>query len=256
MNDESIFIFLKRNSILILLLLPISLLSQTITGKVYDAETTVKGALVVNITQKIMTYTNGEGDFEIHAKVRDTIYVSSLFHTKTFKEIQEQDFKHIIVIEVKKTINELDAILLRDERKRKFDSIKMANQVTQQLQEDIKQNPFHYQPPPSTNANLLAIIGMIGKLFKSKKNKEELVIPITYKDLDILFQKDHFFNDKLLTIDLNIPKDFRSLFFDFCEAKEIDSKLLAKNKQIDLLEELVLSSQEFQMIIAESKKDN
>lgn len=236
--------------------LPFSFVAQTINGKVYDAETTVKGALVVNVTQKSMTYTNDEGDFEILAKVKDTLYISSLFHTKTFIEIKAQDFKHIVVIEVKKAINELDAVLLRDERERKFDSIKMASQVRNQISEDIKKNPIQYKPLPSGNADFIAIFSMIGKLFKSKKPKEEPITPITYEDLDKLFQKDAFFNEKLLILDLNIPKEQHALFFDYCDAKEIDSKLLVKNKHVDLLEELVVCSQEFQKIIEDSKKDN
>lgn len=111
---------MKRQVLLILLLLPIPIVAQTINGKVYDAETTVKGALVVNVTQNIMTYTNDEGDFKIKAQTKDTLYVSSLFHTKTFIEIREQDFNQVVVIEVKKTINELDAVLLRDEREKKI----------------------------------------------------------------------------------------------------------------------------------------
>ncbi|WP_033961958.1 hypothetical protein [Psychroserpens jangbogonensis] len=248
--------FVKRLVILLLLLLPISILSQNINGKVYDAETTVKGALVINVTQNIMTYTNDKGDFKIQAKVKDTLYVSSLFHTKTFIAIKEQDFEDIVVIEVKKTINELDAVLLRDERERKFDSIKMASQVNEQLKEDIKRNPIQYTPAPSGNIDFIAIAGMIGRLFKSKKPKEEPIVPITYKEFNSLFNKDRFFNDALLSFDLNIPKEYQALFFDYCDSKGIDSKLLAKNKQVFLLEELVICSQEFQKIIEESKKAN
>jgi hypothetical protein len=247
---------LKRFIFLIVIILPKFILAQTINGKVYDAETTVKGALVVNVTQNIMTYTNDDGDFEIGAKVQDTLYISSLFHTKTFIEIKAQDFKHVVVIEVKKTINELDAVHLRDERERKFDSVKTASQLKNQIHEDLKNNPIQYQPPPSGNADFMAIFKMIGSLFKSKKPKEIPVIPITYKDLDSLFKKDSFFNNDLLTLDLNIPKDYQMLFFDYCDAKKIDSKLLAKNKQVDLLEELVISSKEFQKILEDSKKDN
>lgn len=247
---------MKKLVFLILTLLPIHIIAQTINGKVYDAESTVKGALVVNVTQNIMTYTNDEGDFNIEAKLKDTLYISSLFHTKSFIEIKKEDFNHIVVVEVKKTINELDAVLLRNERQRKFDSIKMASQIKNQISEDIKKNPIQYQATPSGNMDFIAIIGMIGKLFKSKKSKEAPIIPITYKDFDSLFKTNHFFNHALLTLDLNIPKEYHALFFDYCDAKEIDSKLLAKNKQIDLLEELVISSHEFQKIIEASKKDN
>ncbi|MCB0382581.1 MAG: carboxypeptidase-like regulatory domain-containing protein [Psychroserpens sp.] len=247
---------MKRLVFLILIQLPISILGQTINGKVYDAETTVKGALVVNITQNSMTYTNDDGDFEIRAQVKDTLYVSSLFHTKTFIEIKTEDFNHIVVIEVKKTINELDAVLLRDERQRQFDSIKMASQLKNQISEDLKKNPIQYEGTPSGNADFIAIFRMIGSLFKSKKPKTVPIIPITYKDYDSLFKTNRFFNEALLTFDLNIPKKYHGLFFDYCDAKEIDSKLLEKNKQVDLLEELVNCSEEFQQIIKDSKKDN
>lgn len=247
---------MKRLVILILLLLPISILSQNINGKVYDAETTVKGALVVNVTQNIMTYTNDKGDFKIKAKAKDTLYISSLFHTKTFIEIKEKDFEDIIVIEVKKTINELDAVLLRDERERKFDSIKMESQINNQIKEDIKRHPYKYGTPPKGGIDFIAIAGMIGRLFKSKKPKVEPVIPITYKEFNSLFNKDRFFNEALLSFDLNIPKEYQALFFDYCDSKGIDSKLLAKTKQVFLLEELVICSQEFQKIIEESKKAN
>ncbi len=236
--------------------MPIHIVAQTINGKVYDAETTVKGALVVNITQNIMTYTNDDGDFKIGAKLKDTLYVSSLFHTKTFIEIKDRDFNHIVIIEVKKAINELDAVLLRDEREKAFDSIKLESQINNQIKEDIKRHPYKYGVQPKGNIDFIAIAQMIGRLFKSKKPKEKPVIPITYKEFQSLFEKDQFFNNTLLTFDLNIPKAYQALFFDYCDAQEIDSKLLSKNKQVNLLEELVICSQEFQKIIAESKKAN
>ena len=202
---------MKKLLLLIFTFLPFCSKAQTINGKVYDAETTVKGALVVNMSQNIMTYTNDEGDFNIEAKLKDTLYISSLFHTKTFIEIKKEDFSHIVVIEVKKTINELDAILLRDARVRKFDSIKMASQLKNQIKEDMESNPINYQAAPSGNMNFIAIFSMISRLFKSKKTKETEIIPITYKDLDSLFKKDYFFNETLLTTDLNIPKEYLSL---------------------------------------------
>ncbi len=109
--------------------------------------------------------------------------------------------------------------------------------------------------PPAGN-DFVAIAKMIGRLFKKNKSIVEPVIPITYKELNSLFEKDRFFNETLLALDLNIPKEYQTLFFDYCDAKEIDSKLLNKNKQVDLLEELVICSQGFQKIIEESKKDN
>lgn len=245
---------LKKLYLLFFILTSLNVSSQSINGKVYDAETTVKGALVVNISQNIMTYTDDEGHFKIHAKVRDTLYVSSLFHTKKLREIKSEDFNHIVVIEVKKTINKLDEVLLRDEREKKFDSTAMENQVKNQIKEDIKRNPGKYGAVPKYGLDLVAIGKFIGKLFK-RKNKTEAIQPLTYKSVDSLFKNNSFFNKTLLIVDLNIPEDYHSLFFEYLETKQIDSKLLKNLQAVDLLEEIVLSSQEFHKILEEVKNE-
>ncbi|MEY8848669.1 hypothetical protein AB9K26_07630 [Psychroserpens sp. XS_ASV72] len=239
----------------ILFLVTSNLSSQNLKGKVYDAESTVKGALVVNISQNIMTYTNDEGDFSISAQIKDTLYVSSLFHTKALVAIKASDFEDIMIIEVKKAINELDAVLLRDEREKQFDTIRFNTQVKNQIAEDIKRNPWKYGHQPSGNIDFVAIAKMIGKLFK-KKRKKELFTPISYKRMDSLFSKSNFFNKTLLMVDLNIPEDYHYLFFDYLETKNIDTKLLDSKKQMELLEEIVVASQEFHNIIEEAKKDH
>ena len=70
---------------LVVLALPLTLLSQTITGKVYDAESTVDGAKIYNVTQNIMVYADEEGNFKIDANVNDQIAVSTLFHEAQMK---------------------------------------------------------------------------------------------------------------------------------------------------------------------------
>ncbi len=242
-----------KHLLAILFLLPALSLAQTLNGKVYDVETTVKGALVVNISQNVMTYTNDEGDFQISAKVKDTLYVSSLFHTKSLVELKPQDFEDIMIIEVKKAINELDAVLLRDEREKRFDSIKMQQQLDTQIKEDIKRNPTKYTAPPKYGIDFIAIAKSIGSLFK-RKTTSESIQPITYKTADSLFTNHKFFNKTLLTVDLNIPEDYHALFFEYLESKHINSKLLQKEQQIELLEVIVLSSQEFQKLLEDAKK--
>ncbi|WP_299224213.1 hypothetical protein [uncultured Psychroserpens sp.] len=247
---------MQKLAALLFFIFPITVISQNINGKVYDAETTVKGALVVNITQNSITYTDDKGDFKIKASVKDSLYVSSLFHTKAFMVIEKKHFDDIIVIEIKKAVNELDEVLLRDEREKEFDSIVLGTRLKSQIKEDMKRNPHLYSKPSANGGNILAIIGLIGKLFKKKKIEEERLVPITYQDLNTLFENDRFFNKKLLAFDLNITEEIQPLFFDYCDAKGIDSKLLAKDKQVELLEILVTCSEEFLALIEASKKQN
>ncbi len=86
----------------IFLLLPLTIASQTIQGKVFDDESTVKGAKIVNTTQNIFTYTDNEGHFKIQAQVNDSIVFQSLFHLEHLFIPTKEDFIEVIVVALKK----------------------------------------------------------------------------------------------------------------------------------------------------------
>ena len=69
--------------------------------------------------------------------------------------------------------------------------------------------------------------------------------------MDSLFSKSSFFNERLVTDNLKIPEDKVHLFYDFCEAKQISSELLKDENKMQLLEEFVLNSQLFLILLEE-----
>ena len=174
----------------ILVFLPISLFSQTITGKVYDNETTVKGIKVYNINQKTLTFTNNEGDFMISAVVNDTLLFESLFHHSKMVKLKENDFEDIVVFELQKSVNALGEVIISDDNE-DFNPLEYTQNAERALERDMKKNMQLYIPQSSYSSgmNFVAIAKMIGKLFK-KKNKAKPVDYITHKDLDSLFKKD------------------------------------------------------------------
>lgn len=54
--------------------------SQRMSGTLYDAEAPISGAKIMNVTSKSIISTDGTGNFEIYAKLHDTLFFSSLFH--------------------------------------------------------------------------------------------------------------------------------------------------------------------------------
>ena len=60
--------------------IPTFAISQQINGKIYDNESSVKGAKVSNISKNSITYSNEHGDFTINASIQDTLKFTSLFH--------------------------------------------------------------------------------------------------------------------------------------------------------------------------------
>lgn len=228
--------------LLFLLNLPLIHTAQTLNGKVYDAKGTAKNIKVYNETQKQLTVTNKTGDFSIIAKVNDTLLFESIFYHPKAVILKEFHFEDIAVFELKEILTELDEVEVRTEPEQPVFTEETYNaELKNILQEDIKNNPHLYKP---ASGNILALLSLVGKLLKKKdKFRAPIYQPITYTQMDSLFEKSSFFNKQLLTENLKIPEDKKYLFYDLCEAKEISSELLKDKNKMQLLEELVLNSQ-------------
>jgi hypothetical protein len=242
--------------IIIFLFFPISIISQNIKGKVYDNTSTVKGATIYNLTKNQINYTDENGSFEVQVSINDSLLFYSLFHHKKSIIINKSHYKNILVIELKKAINELDEVLLSNELEPKpFDSKKETYKLNEQIKNDIKQNPSLYGLQPNNGLDFIKIASLIGKLFKKKKAKDKPIIPLIYKQFDSLFTHDKFFNNKLLSTELKIPNNYKTLFFDYCDAQEIDKKLMLNKNQFLLLDELLKCSNAFLEILSDYKKE-
>ncbi|WP_299103484.1 hypothetical protein [uncultured Winogradskyella sp.] len=248
----------KITFLLFLLCLPLLHNAQTLKGKVYDSKGTIKNIKVYNNTQNRLTLTNEEGDFSITAKVADSITFESLFYHKKTIVLEDIHFKGTFVFELEEILNELDEVEIKAEPEQPvFTEETYNNNLQNILKEDIKNNPHLYQP---CNANgsidILAVIGLVAKLFKNDdKYVAPVYQPITYTQMDSLFNKSDFFNKDLMTKDLKIPEDKTYLFYDFCETKQISTKLLKDENKMQLLEELVQNSQLFLILLEQYSEE-
>ncbi len=241
--------------IFIFFLCPLSVLSQQLKGKIYDQETTVKGATIFNTSRSIITHTDDDGYFNIEASVNDTIIFYSLFHKQQTLELKKAHFTDVLVIELKKTVNDLEEVVITNNPKEKEFVAELHNKnFKTQIQNDRKTNPHLYEPAPSGGIDFIKIAGLIGKLFKSKKVKSTPIITAKYNELDSLFSNDSFFTHKLLTNELKIPEVYKPLFFDYCDAQNINRNLLLKENRFLLLDQLNTCSKGFLAMISESKE--
>jgi hypothetical protein len=227
--------------------------AQTLSGKVYDTKSVVKDMKVLNKSQNRLTVTNQDGDFSIEAKVNDTISFQSIFYHPLEVILKQSHFDDINVFEVEEIVSELDEVEIQSEPEQPVFEEETYNQDLHNLiKEDIKRNPGLYQSPNAQyGVDFIYLIGQVVKLFKRKRSKESTYKPITYKQMDSLFATSSFFNKRLATENLKIPKDKVKLFYDFCSAKGISSKLLLEENKMMLLEELVVNSQLFLILLEE-----
>ena len=237
--------------LIILLCLPFVPYAQTLNGKVYDAKAPIKNINVFNKTQNRVTVTNEDGNFSIEAKVNDSILFQSIFyHNKTIV-LKDFHFNGVAVFELKEILTELDEVEVKAEPEQPVFKEETYNVELQNiLKEDIKNNPHLYKPAGATyGVDFVYLIGAVVKLFAKDKPKKPNYHPISYTQMDSLFNKSSFFNEQLITENLKIPSDKKYLFYDFCEAKQISSKLLKDENKMQLLEELVLNSQLFLILL-------
>ncbi|MFC4722096.1 carboxypeptidase-like regulatory domain-containing protein [Geojedonia litorea] len=224
-------------------------------GKVYDAEATVKGAKVVNSTKDIITFTDDDGNFEILANSNDSISFSSLFHKTLTIKVRPSDLQDIIVVELKKVVNELNEVTVTKTQEKPFDSTQVKNLMKIQIENDFKTNPHNYQSLGNGSMDFIAIGRLIFSLFKNKKTNQTSIY-VQFEHLETLFKNDYFFNQELLLNELHLKKEHQALFFEYCEAEQIDVSLLEKENHLVLLERLFQLSKSFNAALRLQENQN
>ncbi|TYA78583.1 carboxypeptidase-like regulatory domain-containing protein [Seonamhaeicola marinus] len=246
---------MKQTITLILIVLPSICLSQKIQGKIYDEDSTVKGALIINLTKKDTTYSDVKGSFKMNTSSGDVLLFKSFFHIQKKTKITEEHFTNVQVFELKKRVNDLEEVLLTNEKEKQFEAKTYTADFGAALANDIKNNPHLYKPKSSYSAgiDLGRLIDLIGvtKLLKKKKKYE--IKLINYNQIDSLFSNSKLFNNQLIFDQLGIPKDYKFLFFEYIEAQNLNCELLSTKENIELLDTIYKLGNDFSNILEENK---
>ena len=235
------------------------MLSQNIKGTLYDAEAPISGAKIMNVTSKSITSSDGLGQFEIFAKVNDTVIFSSLFHHTKKVVVIASLLNNEQVFELKKIVNELDEVEVQGAIvTEEMDAEEETKKLNKQFKTDVEKNPHLYRRHNANSGpiDILEIGRRVAKLFKRKtpKEKETADTSLSATELDTLFKTDKFFNDNFLVLNLNITKDYKYLFFEYIGTKNLPSALLLPENKIYLVDELLEYSQDFREILKESQE--
>jgi hypothetical protein len=229
-----------------------NLSAQTLSGKVYDTKSVVKDMKVLNKTQNRFTVTNDDGDFSIEAKVNDTISFQSIFYHPIEVILKPSHFEGLTIFEVDEIVSELNEVKIINEKKNKFDSISYYSTIK------TEQKNLSKKPLVKSGDNLMPTLDLqllykgISKLFRKRKNENiENKIPVNYQELESFFSTHDFFNKELFTLDLKLPENKINLFIDYCAEKGISKELLKDENKMQLLEELVVNSELFLILLEE-----
>ena len=247
-------------SCLFIIFFGIKIHSQTTAGKVYAEDKTKEGVLIINTTQDKMVATDKWGNFEIAAAVGDSlIFSASFFGTQKFK-VQPYQLEEKWVVELKEVLNQLDEVRLTSttSKIKEFSVVEYDKNFNTWLQKDIQKNRFLYRPGPSTlGINFKTIGRKLWKKIKSNKNEKTDNSPVQFRILELeelvaFFKTDAFFDKKLLRNQLEISAKEEGMFFDYCESRQVDARLLQKKNQIRFLDYLLKRSKEFHKLSQET----
>ncbi|TXG39483.1 carboxypeptidase-like regulatory domain-containing protein [Seonamhaeicola maritimus] len=230
----------------ILLLIPYLVCSQNINGILYDDDSTVKGALIINLTKRDTTYTDIKGNFEIVATKNDSIMFRSLFHHPKKVKVIPSHFNEVVVFELKKRVNELGEVMIAGEKHKPFVPIEYGEALGFSIAEDMKKNPHLYMPESAYSGGInfgeLAKLIGINKLFKKKKTAIKYM---EYKQVDSLFSNSKIFNENLIFEDLKISKEHKHLFYQYCTSRKLNAELLSTPDNLVILDSIFKFSHDF-----------
>lgn len=243
---------MKLLKLLLFLIVPIFSSAQTIKGIIYDAETTIKGAKLINTTQNVLSYTNDKGVFNIRAKLNDTLVISSYFHYEKTYVIKESDFEEDIVIELKKITNELDEVEITKVNEKEFDSTAFKSNLKVQTIGFQKPSLVYSGENLQPTLDVIGLVRAIGKLFKRKQVE---VKKIEIEDLQRIFTESTLFTTPFLRNELQISETYEFLFFEYCSVQHLDLYLLEKENEFLLLDELIVHSKAFNKLVEDYEKD-
>lgn len=227
--------------LLFLLVLPIRLISQNLSGIIYDADSRVQGARLYNETQNSIDFSDAEGQFSITVNVGDRLIIYSLFHDKIYITVTENLLKEPAVFELKKFTNQLDEVEVRKINQKTFDSTVLQNDLSIPVRAPkipVLRSGSNYEP----TLNLISLATAIGKLFKKKK----IDVPtIKAEDFEKLFETDSFFTIDFLRKDLHIQDNETYLFFEYCANQNLAPALF--DNQLLMVEALLECSANFRI---------
>ncbi|MHA6279749.1 hypothetical protein ACXYMT_06170 [Salinimicrobium sp. CAU 1759] len=210
-----------------------------------------------------------DGNFDLYVQEGDSVYFSALQFKKLLVSIDSTVIKdRRLVVEILEGVNELPEVVIRPHDLSGDLEVDAGNIETQQLvlptMSAISINDYDWEwradgqtgvtnaaMPTSTGmkngANLKALFGeAIGLLLPPKKVKKPApsqrnIIGLIKLEREIRSRYDEvFFQDVL-----NISTENISIFIEFVDAKGFSSELLKKERELELIELLILRSEEF-----------
>ena len=222
---------------------------KSLHGQFTNELTIVDNGYVFNLNAKTRTFISNQGFFDILAKAKDTLLVSSSSFKSKKIVVQEKDFAKplfVIALEIQTTL--LKEVIVK--RKAEIKPIVGNTQGIVDLQfiDDVKSSPVNRTMPSDgsieNGMDFVRIFKMVSKLFtRDSAKKIELSSDVDFSEVVYKGIDKYFF-----TTTLKLKNEEIGLFLDYCENDPKSKNLLKLEDEFLLIDFLITKNEEFKRI--------
>ena len=222
---------------------------KSLHGQFINESAFVDNGYVFNINSKTRTFISDQGFFDILAKAKDTLLVSSPSFKSKRIVIQDKDFlKPLFVVNLEIQTTLLNEVIVK--RKAEIKPITGNSQGIVDLKffDDAKSSPINRTMPSDgsieNGMDIVRIFKMVSKLFKNDSSqKTDLNSNVDFSDVVSRGIDKYFFIHTL-----KLKNEEIGLFLDYCENDSKSKTLLKQEDEFLLIDFLITKNKEFKRI--------
>ena len=222
---------------------------KSLHGQFINESALVDNGYVFNLNSKTRTFISGQGFFDILAKAKDTLLVSSPSFKSKKIVIQDKDFsKPLFVVNLETQTTLLKEVIVK--RKAEIKPITGNSQGIVDLQffDDAKSSPVNRTMPSDgsieNGMDFVRVFKMVSKLFKNDSAKKtDLNAKVDFSDVVFRGIDKYFFINTL-----KLKNEEIGLFLDYCENDPKSKSLLKQEDEFLLIDFLITKNEEFKRI--------
>lgn len=222
---------------------------KSLHGQFINEFALVDNGYVFNLNSKTRTFISNQGFFDILAKAKDTLLVSSASFKSKKIILQDKDFaKPLFVVNLESQTTLLKEVLVKGKTEIKPAIPSSQGIVDMKFTDDAKTSPKNRTMPSDgtieNGMDFVRMFKMVSKLFK----KEIPEKAGSNSDIDFSEAVSKGVDSYFFTNTLKLKSEEIGLFLDYCENDPKSKNLLSEKDEFMLIDFLITKNEEFKRI--------
>ena len=226
-------------------------LRQSLRGKIVNDSIAVENGYVFNLNSRVTTFIGGNGFFDILAKPKDTLLITSLALKSKKVILVDLDFKEkLYVVKMELFNNQLKEVVIGQKITPKIAGSQEI--VDTEFIDDSQSSPINRTMAYDGLENGLDFIRvgkMVARLFK-QKNKEK--VPSVSEEF-FIDKVQRQFGTYFFTNTLKLKEEEINLFLIFCDSDENAKKISNSNNTFQMIDFLITKNIAFKKLVQLNK---